>query len=153
MSCWACHLFHFFGCRAATPQRVHSAKDLDEASTVLATVGPGVDICELSGGEARTTTVAVRRHLQAGRNLDLVTQADLGDPEVQQTAMRYLLGNEVQVLLMAPSCRTFGSPPQRSINRSTTTTGAGTTKKTRHESDSVARQPYTRQRREDTSWW
>ena len=92
------------------PHRVHSAKDLDEASTVLATVGPGIDICEFCGGEARTSAVAVRRHLQAGRNFDLVTQADLGDPGVQRAAMKYLDENEVQVLVMAPSCRTLGPP-------------------------------------------
>ena len=102
--------FQFFGCRTPAPQRVHSVKDMNEAATVLATVGPGIDICEFCGGEARTSAVAIRRHLSAGRNFDLVTHTDLGDPGEQRATMKYLNENEVQVLVMAPSCRTLGPP-------------------------------------------
>ena len=66
------------------PQRVHNVKDMIEAATVLATVGPGIDICEFCGGEARTSAVAIRRHLSAGRNFDLVTHTHLGDPGEQK---------------------------------------------------------------------
>ena len=88
---------------------------------MLATVGPGIDLCEFCGGEARTSAIAIRRHLSAGKNFDLVTDADLGNPEVQKSAMQYLEQNQVQVLVMAPSCRALGPPSNVNfhINHST----------------------------------
>ena len=54
--------------------------------------------------------VATRRRLATGRNFDLVTQADLGDPATQGSAMRYLDKHNVLVVVMGPSCRTLGPP-------------------------------------------
>ena len=45
-----------------------------------------MDIVEVCGGEARTSSLAGRRHLKAGENFDLVTDVDLND-EIQQAAV------------------------------------------------------------------
>ena len=60
------------------------AGNLEQLTTLLAEAGPGLDMCELCGGEARATTVAVRRRLKTGKNFDLVTHVDLNDPNVQR---------------------------------------------------------------------
>ena len=39
--------------------------------------GIGLDLCEICGGEARTSTIAIRRQLEVGENFDLVTHCDL----------------------------------------------------------------------------
>ena len=39
--------------------------------------GEGVDLCELSGGAARRTVIAIRRRLDSGRNFDLVAEIDM----------------------------------------------------------------------------
>ena len=59
------------------------AGNMEQFTTLLAEAGPGLDMCELCGGEARATTVAVRRRLKTGENFDLVTHVDLNDPKVQ----------------------------------------------------------------------
>ena len=52
------------------------AGNLEQLITLLTEAGPGLDMCELCGGEARATTVAVRRRLKTGKNFDLVTHVD-----------------------------------------------------------------------------
>ena len=47
----------------------------------LSDITGDVDIVEICGGEARTSTLAVRRHLRVGPNYDLVTNVDLNDEE------------------------------------------------------------------------
>jgi len=61
-------------------QHQHSVADMDQLLVLLSRQGEGMDVCELCGGEGRTTQVAVRRRLHAGRNFDLVTGVDLGNP-------------------------------------------------------------------------
>ena len=92
------------------PRQVLHVCDLAAASQLLSEVGPGVDMCEFCGGVGRASTIAIRRRLRTGKNFDLVTNADLGDPTQQRIAMRYLDQHEVQVLVMGPSCRTLGPP-------------------------------------------
>ena len=84
--------------------------------TLLAEAGQGIDIAEFCGGEARTTTVAIRRRLRGGRNFDLVTHIDLGDPQTQKKALEYLDTHDVLVLVMGPQCRTLG--PTSNLNAS-----------------------------------
>ena len=100
---------------AEPPSSVMIAASLDEVAQILAYAGPGVDVAELCGGEARATTVAIRRRLVGGRNFDLVTQVDLGCPQQQRTCLNYLTQHSVLVLIMAPRCRTLG--PTSSLNR------------------------------------
>ena len=84
------------------------ARSMQEALSVLLTVGRGVDIAELCGGGARTTTVAIRRNLVGGKNFDLVTHTDLGCPREQKATLRYLDEAFVFVFVLAPSCRSMG---------------------------------------------
>jgi len=67
-----------------------------------------VDILELCGGEGRISTVAFKRRLTSGGNLDLVTGYDLGDPKMQRTIYRYLRTCHVLVAILQPSCRSTG---------------------------------------------
>ena len=85
------------------------ARSMQEALSVLLTVGRGVDIAELCGGVARTTTVAIRRNLVGGKNFDLVTHTDLDCPREQKATLRYLDEAFVLVLVMAPSCLSMGT--------------------------------------------
>ena len=80
--------------------RLHTfISDFEDAMVALRVAGPGMDLCEFCGGEeARTTIVSIKRRLKAGRNFDLVTNVDLGDPRQQQLALRYLDENQVLVL-------------------------------------------------------
>ena len=80
---------------------VYLASNMETAMQYLASLGPGLDLCEFCGGEARTTTIAIRRHLRSGLNFDLVTHLDLGDPSTQQFAIQYLDNNYVFLLVMA----------------------------------------------------
>ena len=63
---------------------------------------------EICGGEARASHIAVRRHLHAGPNFDLVTMIDLTDPKHQHDTMTFIVNNDVFVAVMAPVCGPFG---------------------------------------------
>ena len=91
------------------PHDTMIAGNLDQFITLLAEAGPGLDMCELCGGEARATTVAVRRRLKTGKNFDLATHVDLNDPKVQRQVRQYIDDNEVLVVVMGPTCRTLGT--------------------------------------------
>ena len=88
--------------------------DLDQTLAMLCEAGPGIDTCELCGGCARPTTIAIRRKLRTGRNFDIVTNCDLGVPRIQKLVTKYILENDVLVVIMAPSCRTMG--PTSNVN-------------------------------------
>mgnify|MGYP003340745794 CR=1 FL=1 len=98
----------------SNPQNIMIVSSTARLLDILMTIGPGVDVCEFCGGEARTITVAVRRRLRDGRNFDLVTHVDLGDPREQELAIKYLDEHEVLVLVMSPSCRSLG--PTSNLN-------------------------------------
>ena len=57
---------------------------MKEAVCLLQIIGPGLDIADLCGGVARATTLAVRRSLRAGPNLDLITGVDLNNRKDQE---------------------------------------------------------------------
>ena len=83
------------------------ASSWEHIEHVLTCIGPGVDIAELCGGDARSTKVAIRRRLVGGRNYDFVTQVDLGCPQQQIKTLQYLKTHPVLVLIMAPQSRTY----------------------------------------------
>ena len=62
---------------STSPLLAYIATDADELHLVATTRGPGIDVAEICGGEARVSQLAVRRRLDAGQNLDLVTHIDL----------------------------------------------------------------------------
>ena len=67
-----------------------------------------VDLLELCGGEGRISTVAFKRRLTSGGNLDLVTGCDLGDPKTQTAINHYLRTCHVMVVILQPNCRSTG---------------------------------------------
>ena len=96
----------FFGDPTARPISTDTVRmsSMTEACTFLNNLEKGLDLCELCGGdEARTSQVAIRRRLQAGKNFDLVVDADLGDPRTQAEVINYIQTNNVMIVVMAPS--------------------------------------------------
>ena len=89
---------------------VITAHTFEQALQYLETAGPGYDICELCGGAARTSQVAIRRRLKTGKNFDLVTNVDLGIKKHQDEFLHYVEIHNVLVVVMSPSCRTLGPP-------------------------------------------
>ena len=69
------------------PFLLHRSDDLEQGLAVLLAVGEGLDMCELCGGEARSSKVAIRRRLSTGRNFDLVTGCDLNKPHEQRLVL------------------------------------------------------------------
>ena len=90
------------------PPNVYRASTLDAAIELLSQNGDGLDICEMCGGAARTLKIATRRRLKTGRNFDLITGCDLGDPRMQREFKKYLENHQVLLVTMAPRCRTWG---------------------------------------------
>ena len=68
----------------------------------------GVDVLELCGGEAGVSRLAIRRRLNSGGNLDLVTGVDLSKLDRQKELSTYLSKFRPLVVVMAPPCTTFG---------------------------------------------
>ena len=84
---------------------------MDEALALLASVGPGIDVMELCGGDdSRVIRIGIRRRLKVGQNFDLALGIDLGDHKEQAKVLQYIYDNDVLVVSMAPSCRTVGPP-------------------------------------------
>ena len=67
-----------------------------------------VDILTLCGGEDGTSQACFRRGLTSGGNLDLTTDVDLGDPQVQKAVNHFLDTCYVLVVLITPNCRSVG---------------------------------------------
>ena len=91
-----------FSTKATT---MNSMKDM---ICYLNELGEGVDLVELCGGEARTSVIAIRRHLSVGENFDLVTNWNLNDPEDQKDVLMYFKLNRPLVAIMGPTCKPFG---------------------------------------------
>ena len=68
----------------------------------------GVYVVELCGGEARTTTICVRKGLKSGGSFDIVTHCDLNDPHTHRQVERFFDVHEPLVVVSAPTCRPFG---------------------------------------------
>ena len=69
---------------------------------------PQIDIAEICGGEARTSKLAVRRHLTTGKNIDLIAGCDLTKAKDRHFAKLYFETSDVLVVVMAPICGPFG---------------------------------------------
>ena len=108
--CDGLHLHYLWG--SAGPDLSHLQLTYfdtwDQTFAVLRRAGPGIDIAEVCGGEGRTSSIAIRRRLRSGRNLDLVHGCDLTKPEVRQAGYNYFKNNRVLVAVMAPVCGPFG---------------------------------------------
>ena len=67
----------------------------------------GIDLVEICGGEGRTNTIAIRRHLKVGENFDLVTSWDLNKPSDQDDVLKYFKKYRPLVAIMGPTCKPF----------------------------------------------
>ena len=88
--------------------KILQTSNMEEAYSLLQAIGPGVDIAELCGGQARATTLAVRRSLRAGPNFDLITGVNLNNQKDQFFTKQYIDTHHVLVVVMAPTCGPFG---------------------------------------------
>ena len=68
----------------------------------------GTDVIKICGGEAGVSRLAIRRRLNVGGNLDLVTGVDLTKPERQKELFDVLESSKPLVVVMAPPCTAFG---------------------------------------------
>ena len=68
-------------------------------------------ICEIAGGEARTTRVLIRTNdsrISTGPNFDLVADIDLTKDDEQIAFWKYRIQRKPNVCVAAPMCRSFG---------------------------------------------
>ena len=68
-------------------------------------------ICEIAGGEARTTRVLIRmndKRFTIGPNFDLVADIDLTGKREQLAFWDYRKQRKPKVCIMSPMCRSFG---------------------------------------------
>ena len=70
--------------------------------------GAALDLIEICGGEARPTSIALRKGLRGGDNFDLVTGCDLNDEHNQSLVLSYIRQSRPAVILMGPTCCPFG---------------------------------------------
>ena len=70
--------------------------------------GAALDLIEICGGEARPTSIALRKGLHGGDNFDLVTGCDLNDAHNQYLVLNYIRQSRLAVILMGPTCSPFG---------------------------------------------
>eukprot|EP00971_Amphidinium_carterae_P039990 785004-Amphidinium_carterae.3 len=68
----------------------------------------GIDVVELCGGSAMTTSLAVKAGFSGGRNFDLLVGINLNDPRQQQRMWDYFRTTSPLLAVMAPTCRPFG---------------------------------------------
>ena len=63
--------------------KILQTSNMEDAISMLLAIGPGTDIAELCGGQARATTLAIRRSLRAGPNFDLIIGVYLNNQKDQ----------------------------------------------------------------------
>ena len=87
---------------------VITVQSIDELMYYLDKHEDGIDLAELCGGEGRTSTIAIRRHLKVGENFDLVCNWDLNNPHDQYQVKCYFRKYRPLVAIMGPTCKPFG---------------------------------------------
>ena len=85
---------------------ITEACDIYHTMETLNNVDEGtLDMVEICGGMARTSTIAVRRRLRTGANFDVVTDWDLNDPKQQAEVKTYFRKFQPLVAIMGPTCK------------------------------------------------
>ena len=77
----------------------------------LASFSGGDAICEIAGGEARTTRILIRMNdprIATGPDFDLITDVDLTDKHEQHAFWQYRRRRKPKVCVMSQMCRSFG---------------------------------------------
>ena len=88
---------------------IQEACDVYHMMDILSDMDEGtLDLVEICGGMARTSTLAVRRRLRTGTNFDLVTNWDLNDTRQQNEVKKYFRKFKPLVAIMGPTCKPFG---------------------------------------------
>ena len=80
-------------------------------ATYLLASTVGDTICEIAGGEARTTRILIRLNdprISTGPNFDLIADIDLTNQSEQASFWKYRKERRPKVCVMAPMCRSFG---------------------------------------------
>ena len=80
---------------------------------VLNTQKGKLDLCELCGGEARVTKLAIRRQMKVGKNFDIVCGIDLNDETVQRDAMQYFRVTDLWLQLWLQRAHRMADAPDR----------------------------------------
>ena len=83
----------------------HSFGSMEDLMDYYVTLPPGVAVCEIAGGEARTTRVLCKHRIPAGRNFDLVCGVDLALPQQQRALWRYLDYTQCMIVVMTTRMR------------------------------------------------
>ena len=81
-------------------------------TTYLINSTDGDTVCEIVGGEIRTTRVLIRLHdrrIRTGPNFDLVADIDLTNKSEQEACWTYRSNGKPKICIMAPACWSFGS--------------------------------------------
>ena len=88
--------------------RVRQVESLEHALIQANADSSPLDVIEICGGEARCTTVAIRRGLRAGDNFDIICSCDLNDESNQNKVIKYIKESKPLVTIMAPTCTPYG---------------------------------------------
>ena len=95
---------------------VRRCTSMEELLTCFAAFPTGDSVCEIFGGEARTSQFLVKHRVRGvGPNFDLVCHIDLTKQEDQNKVWQYLEMSRCQITILAPPCTPFG--PLMYINR------------------------------------
>ena len=80
-----------------------------------------LDLLEVFGGEAGVSRIAIRKRLQTGKNIDVVTGTDLTDPAEARKLLKFLDDWRPEVIILGPPCTAFSawSKCNRSRNAAT----------------------------------
>ena len=60
---------------------------------VLSTLEGTMDVCEICGGEARVSKLAIRSKMKVGKNFDIICGIDLHEDKTQHQVRTYILQN------------------------------------------------------------
>ena len=90
-------------------QHTYIAANMHDVLHVLRSLDSKVDLVEVCGGAARTSTICIRKHLKVGKNFDLVTQCDLNDQHQQELILQYFRDHKPLVAVLSPRCSTFAA--------------------------------------------
>ena len=75
---------------------------------VSRTEDAAVDVCEIDGGAARTSTILARCRVKIGKNYDLIAGSDMTNADEQKAFMKFRAARGVQVVIVSPICSPFG---------------------------------------------
>ena len=82
--------------------------NIEQTMAVLSSQKGKFDLCELCGGEARVTKVAICRQTKVVNNFDIVCDIDPNDKTVQRDTMQHIRVHQPLVAVMVPMFIPYG---------------------------------------------